>query len=179
VVVAAGLALACAGGCAACLVYLDVASTGYSPVRNAVSEYRAGRYGPWYAIQATLAGVSAACLAIALRHPRQVVILLSILAIARIAIGWLRVDVRPGRPTRRGAIHALLGLVAFITASWAAIALQQSDHGEPLLGWLLAALALLTIISLRTPLRPWFGLSERGYYAATLAWLMVTSARLV
>ena len=40
------------GGCVACLVYLHLAPTGYSPVRNAVSEYGVGAYARWYRAQA-------------------------------------------------------------------------------------------------------------------------------
>ena len=43
----------------------------------------------------------------------------------------------------------------------------------------MAAFALGTMISLRSALRPWFGLVERGYYVAMLAWLALVSARLI
>jgi len=179
-VVAAGLALACAVGCVVCLLYLHLAPTGYSPVRNAVSEYGVGRYARWYGLQARLAGAAAICLAFALGHPRRVVTLLAVLAAARIAIGWFPTDGPASEePSWRGVVHLLLALVAFAAASWAAIALRTGDHGEPWVGWLMAALAIGTMLSLRTPLRPWFGLIERGYYAAMLAWLVLVSARLL
>jgi len=180
VAVAAALALACTAACGACLVYLHIAPTGYSPVRNAVSEYGVGRYARWYGLQATCAGVAAICLAVALGHPRRVVVLLAILAAARIAIGWFPTDTLASfQPTRRGGIHLLLALVAFTAAPWAAIALGRAQHGEPWLGWVMAAFALGTMISLRSALRPWFGLVERGYYVAMLAWLALVSARLI
>jgi hypothetical protein len=179
VVVPAALALACTAGCLTCLVYLHVAPTGYSPVRNAVSEYGVGPYARWYGLQATLTGVAAICLAVALGHPRRVVALLAVLAAARIAIGWFPTDAASGQPTRRGGMHLLLALAAFTAAPWAAIALGPGAHGAPWLGWLMAALALGTMLSLRTSLRPWFGLVERGYYAAMLAWLVLVSARLL
>jgi Protein of unknown function (DUF998) len=178
-VVAAALALACAAGCVICLVYLHLAPTGYSPLRNSVSEYGVGRYARWYGLQAILVGFAAIWLAIALGHPRSVVTLLAVLAAARIAIAWFPTDATSDQPTPRGGVHLLLALVAFTAASWAAIALRPAEHGEPRLGWLMAALALATMISLRTSLRPWFGLIERGYYAAMLAWLILVSARLL
>src|SRR5579884_3017241 len=132
VVVAAGLALACVGGCVACLVYLHLAPTGYSPLRNAVSEYGVGRYARWYGLQAGLAGIAAICLAVALGHPRRVATLLSVLAAARLAIGWFPTDgTASEQPTWRGSVHLLLALVAFTAAPWAAIALRPADHGEP------------------------------------------------
>jgi len=164
----------------ACLVYLHVAPTGYSPARNAVSEYGVGRYARWYALQAALGGIAAICLAVALGHPRRVVTSLAVLAAARVAIGCFPTDgTASGEPTWRGGVHFLLALVAFTTASWAAIELPAGDHGEPWLGWLMAALALGTMISLRTSLRPWCGLIQRGYYAAMLSWLILVSARLL
>ncbi len=178
--VPAALALACVGGSVACLVYLHLAPTGYSPARNAVSEYGVGQYARWYGLQAALAGIAAICLAIALGHPRRVVTLLAVLAAARIAIGWFPTDgTASEEPTWRGGVHLILALVAFTAASWAAIALRTGNHGEPWLGWLMAALAIGTMLSLRTSLRPWFGLIERGYYAAMLAWLILVSARLL
>ena len=178
--VAAAFALACVGGCVACLVYLHLAPTGYSPVRNAVSEYGVGRYARWYGLQASLAGIAAICLAVALGHPRRVVTLLAVLAAARIAIGWFPTDGAASEaPTWRGGVHLLLALVTFTAASWAGIALRTGNHGEPWLGWLMAALAIGTMLSLRTSLRPWLGLIERGYYAAMLAWLSLVPIRLL
>lgn len=177
--VPAAFALVCTVGCMACLVYLHLAPTGYSPVRNAVSEYGIGRYAHWYGLQATLAGIAALFLAVALGHPRRVVTLLVVLAVARIAIAWFPTDGGSGQPTQRGGIHLVLALIAFTAASWAAIALKPSDHGAPWLGWLMAALAISMMISLRTSLRPWFDLIERSYYAAMLAWLILISARLL
>jgi hypothetical protein len=72
----AGASLACTGLCAACLVYLHLAPTGYSPVRNPVSAYGVGAYARWYQAQAACAGVAGALLAGALRGPSDVVLLL-------------------------------------------------------------------------------------------------------
>jgi len=178
--VAAALALAFTGACVGCLVYLHLAPTGYSPVRNAVSEYGVGAYARWYGLQATCTGLAAVCLAVALRSPRRVVVLLAVLAAARIAIGWFPTDtLASGRRTYRGGIHLLLALVAFTAAPWAAIALKHAEHGEPWLGRVMAALAVATMLSLRTSLRPWFGLVERGYYVAMLSWLTLVSVRLL
>ena len=160
-------------------MYLHVAPTGYSAVRNAVSEYGVGRYGRWYGLQAALAGIAAVCLAVALGHPRRIVVLLAVLAAARLAIGWFPANAASDDPTLRGGVHLLLALVTFTAASWAAIALRSGEGGAPWLGWLMAALAVGTMVSLRTPLRLWLGLIERGYYVAMLAWLVLVSARLL
>ena len=179
--VAAGLALAFTAACVACLVYLHLAPTGYSPVRNAVSEYgRVGPYARWYRLQASSLGLAAICLAVAFRHHGGVAALLCLLAAARIAIGWFPTDAVGARErTRNGAVHLLLAVVAFTAASWAAILLNRASGGEPALGRVMAVFAVATMVSLRTGLRPWFGLIERGYYVATIAWLVLVSVRLL
>jgi Protein of unknown function (DUF998) len=173
------------GACIACLAYLHLAPTGYSPVRNAVSEYGVGAYARWYGAQAACAGVAALLLAVALANgvspaPRRVIALLVVLAVARVAIGWFPVDLVEGRrPTRNGAIHLLLAIAAFTAASAAGIALKRPEHGQPALGWAMAACAVGTMLALRrSPLKPWLGLIERGYYVAMLAWLLLVAGRL-
>jgi Protein of unknown function (DUF998) len=178
---AAGASLACTALCIGCLVYLHLAPTGCSPLRNAVSEYGVGPFARWYQAQATAAGLAAIALAVALGGPRRVVTLLSVLAAARILIGWFPMDTTVvGDRTTRGGIHVLLAAVAFTSASWAGIALGSTEHGQPELGWAMAACALGTALALRNaPLRPRLGLIERGYYAGMLAWLALVAARLL
>ncbi len=173
------------GGCIACLVYLHLAPTGYSPVRNAVSEYGVGAYARWYQAQAGCAGAAGLLLAGALAKsvhptPRRVIALLVVLAVARVAIGWFPTDlVGTTERTRNGGIHLLLAVAAFASASWAATALRRVQHGQPALGWAMAACALGTMLALRrSPLKPWLGLIERGYYVAMLAWLVLVAVRL-
>jgi len=167
---AAAASLAFTAGCIGCLVYLHLAPTGYSPVRNAVSEYGIGAYGAWYRAQVRCAGVAAILLAVALRHHTRVVVLLLVLAAARIAISLFPVTHRS---------HVLFALVAFTSASWAAIALKRYEHGLPALGWAMAACAVGTSVALHSSLRPWLGLIERGFYAAMLTWLVLVNVRLL
>jgi hypothetical protein len=148
-VIAAALALAFTAACVASLTYLHLAPTGYSPVRNAVSEYGVGRYARWDGIQASCTGLAALCLAVALGHPRRVA--------ARGARGRADPDrlgpdrhahVDPANAARPGSFAARVRRVA-------------------------------TMLALRPSLRPWFGLVERGYYVALLTWLAVVSAGLL
>jgi hypothetical protein len=133
-----------------------------------------------YGAQAACAGLAAACLAGALGHPARVVVALSLFALARLLIGWFPTDTfASGERTRRGAAHLLLAFVAFVAAPWAATALPHADHGEPWLGRVMAALAVATAVALRSGLRRWFGLVERGWYVAMLSWLALVAARLV
>jgi hypothetical membrane protein len=177
---AAVLSLGCTAGCIACLVYLHLAPTGYSPVRNAVSEYGVGRYAALYSTQAMLMGIAALWLAVALRQPHRVVVLLVLFALARISIGWFPTDQIGSRQrTSRGSVHLVLAAVAFVTLPWAAVDLTRSEGGEPWLGRILVVLAVLTAVALRTQLRPWFGLVERALYVGMLAWLIVVAVRLL
>lgn len=100
--------------------------------------------------------------------------LLAVLAAARIAVGWFPTDgTASEEPSWRGVVHLLRALVAFAAVSWAAIALRTGNHGEPWVGWVMAALAIGTMLSVRISVRPWFGLIERCYYAAMLASLVL------
>ncbi len=167
---AAAASLAFTAGCVGCLVYLHAAPTGYSPVRNAVSEYGIGAYSAWYRAQVRCAAAAAVFLAVALGHPRRVIVLLAALAVARFGISLFPV-IHPS--------HVLFAAVAFVAASWAAIALKRWEHGLPALGWAMAACALGTSVALRSSLRPWLGLIERGFYAAMLTWFVLVSIRLL
>jgi hypothetical membrane protein len=151
---AAAASLAFTAGCIGCLVHLHLAPTGYSPVRNAVGEYGIGAYGAWYRGQVRCAAGAAVFLAAALRHPRRVVVLLLVLAVARLGIGFFPV-VHPS--------HVWFALVAFLSA----------------LGWAMAACALGTSFALRTSLRPYLGVIGRGFYVSMLAWFVLVDVRLL
>ena len=167
---AAAASLAFTAGCVACLAYLHVAPTGYSPVRNAVSEYGIGAYAAWYRAQVRCAAVAAVLLAVGLRHPARVVVLLCVLAGARLGISLFPVT---------HPLHVAFAAAAFVSASWAAIALKRWEHGLPALGWAMAACAVGTSVALHSSLRPWLGLIERGFYAAMLTWLVLVNVRLL
>lgn len=166
----------------ACLVYLHLAPTGYSPLRNAVSEYGVGPYAWGYRAQVTCAALAAICLAVALPgHPRREVALLCAFAAARLAIAAFPTDLlEGGRRTTRGMVHVRLAAVAFASICWCASVLPRHAHGQPLLGWIASTGALGTMVALRAPtLRPVLGLLERLFYAAVLAWFFVVAARLL
>jgi Protein of unknown function (DUF998) len=167
-VTAAGVSLVFTGLCVSCLVYLHLAPTGYSPVTDAVSAYGVGRFARWYQAQTACAGVAGILLAVALRHPTHVVVLLVVFGIARLAITRFPLDASRGP-------HLLLALVAFGSVTSAAIRLPTALHGTPALGWAMLA-ALLAGIALR---RAAFGLAERAFYVAMLAWLALLAARLL
>ena len=169
----AAASLVFTGLCAVCLVYLHLAPTGYSPLADAVSAYGVGRYARWYQAQAACSGIAAGLLAGALGGPRGVVVLLAVYAGCRLAITQFPMD------TRRVG-HWLLAVLAFGAVAVAAIRLKTPQHGLPALGWAMLACLLLTTVARRNPpLRRWFGLAERGFYAALLVWLVLVAVRLL
>lgn len=178
----AAAALAFTGLWLACLVYLHLAPTGYSPLRNAVSEYGVGPYAWGYRAQVTCAALAAVCLAVALpRHPPREVVLLCVFAAARVAIAAFPTDLlHSGGRTVKGLVHLRLAAVAFAAICWCASALPRHAHGQPVLGWIASAGALGTFVGLRAPsVRPVLGLLERIFYAAVLAWFFLVAARLL
>lgn len=174
-------ALALTGCWLAALVFLHVAPTGYSPIRNAVSEYGVGRFAWGYRAQVTFAAAAAACLAVALpARDRREIVLLAVFAAARVAIAAFPTDLLGSvRRSRTGGIHLLLAAIAFGTICWCASALSRHGGGQPVLGRIAAAGALGTMVAVRIPgLRPVLGLLERVFYAAIIAWFVVVAARL-
>jgi hypothetical protein len=149
-----------------------VAPTGYSPVRDAVSEYGIGRFGWGYRAQVTFTAGAAACLAAALpAHLTREVVLLSVLAAARLGIAAAPLD-------ERLTAHMVLAVVAFACVSWCAIALPRSDGGLPILGYVAVIGAIGTGASVRRR-GGMLGLWERIFYAAAIAWYVVVAARLL
>ena len=159
--------------CAGCLCYLHLAPTGYSPLADPVSAYGVGSYARWYQAQAASSGMATALLAAALGRPRGVLALLAFYAAGRVAITRFPMDARV-------AAHWLLAVVAFAALAAAAIRLKPPEHGVPALGWaMVASLAAMMLARRNPPLRRWFGLAERAFYAAVLVWLVLVTARLL
>jgi hypothetical protein len=174
----------------AALVYLHVAPTGLSPIRNPVSQYGISSHRGWYRVLTISMGVAGASLAVglgeALRGQRVgiVVGLLSAFAVCRLAISWFPMDV-PGSPrTSTGALHGVLAIVTFLAAAIGAIRLcKVLDAGTRFaslsnlsrgLGWaMVVCFALLFFSRLSPELRRVFGAVERLLYVAILVWLSV------
>ena len=163
--------LVCTGVCVGCLVYLHLAPTGYSPLRDAVSRYGVGAYARWYQAQVAFCGVGAILLAIALRRPTHVVVLLVAFGVARIAITRFPMD------THLQA-HWLLAVVTFVSVTTAAIRLEPAFHGTPALGFAMLSALLAGIVLRRRP-TSLFGATERAFYVAMLVWLVLVATRLV
>ena len=82
------------------------ASTGYNPVRDAVSDYGVGPYRGWFWLQAVAGGVGCLALGIALAQlhpftPTQVVVALIVTAGSRLFIPFFATD-QGGAGSRHG-----------------------------------------------------------------------------
>lgn len=171
------VALAATLACFGVLVAVHLRPTGYDPLRDAVSDYGVGPSLPYYRAQTAAMALAAISIAVALARavdpaPKRAIVLLCVFAAARLAIPFFPTDLDRTHRTGTGAIHALLAAIAFGAVAWAAA--TRPDR----LGWIVVATAVAMAVSLRTRM-PYFGLVERAFYAATLAWLSLVAVSLI
>jgi hypothetical protein len=164
---------------------LHLASTGLSPVRDAVSDYGTTDEHMLYRVQVVAFGASALLLMAALADEdgvrRSGLVWLTIYGAARIAIAWFMIDRDLTKPTTEGRVHALLAALAFTAIAVAATTIG-GDLGDSfhVLGWIVAGAAIATAVFRAVPqLRPWFGLVERLLYAATAVWIVAVALHAV
>jgi hypothetical protein len=179
----------------AALIALHVLPTGYSPVRDAVSDYGVGRYRAWFWGQAVAGGIACLALAIALAQttpsvPTLVVVMLVIAAIARFLIPAFATDQHGSRfQTMHGTIHMILAIVIFasviIAASELGSTLEHEAAWQGVKGWLttlpwvMTGAAIGLIVGLRAPrLHLIYGLIERLFYVSSIVWFFIVSIEL-
>jgi hypothetical protein len=180
---------------AGALIALHLLPTGYNPRRDAVSDYGIGRYRAWFWAQTLAGGVAALTLAIALAEttpsiPTLVVVMLLIAVIARLLIPLFPTDQNGSRfQTVPGTVHMILAVVIF-----AALIIAASEFGSAVehrlawhsvkgwlnvLPWVMTGAAVGTLVALRAPrLRERFGLIERLFYVASIAWFFIVAIEL-
>ncbi|MEJ0013948.1 MAG: DUF998 domain-containing protein [Bauldia sp.] len=158
-------------------------ATDKNPLHDPVSDYGAGPHRRWY--WAGVAGVSIAALALVLAAlagvsaaPPVAIVLLVLFAVARVAIAWFPTDVGVAIPTTAtGRIHGALAIVAFASV---AIAANGYPGVSPWFGWALyVTVALLLLCLLWPPARAIFGLLERLFYVAMIAWFVAAGRALI
>ncbi|MGA2520289.1 MAG: DUF998 domain-containing protein [Acidimicrobiales bacterium] len=187
-VAAAGVvALAGLAGTVASLVYLHLAPTGLSPVRNAVSQYGITRFRGGYRAATISLGVAGAALATGIgaaldaAGTATVVGLLVVFALGRLVISWFPMDEPGGPRSSTGSAHGLIAIVTFTSVTVAALRLGSIlRHAAPwhalatastVLGWAMVLAIAGMLIGRSSPdLRRRFGAVERVLYVAILAW---------
>ena len=189
--VAGGVALAALIVVVGALVYLHVAPTGLSPVRNAVSHYGITKFRMGYRVATLAFAVSGLALAVAISratngHATGPILLLVVFGAARGLISWYPMDAPGSLRTGTGAIHGLLALAAFGGVTIAALRIphaltdQRMLHGlattSKVLGFVMLILLICMGLSRSYPaLGKRFGLVERGFYLAAIVWFAVFS----
>lgn len=180
----------------ASLSYLNLAPTGLSPIRNAVSQYGITPFRSGYRVATIAFGLAGVALAVGLddaiaaRGRVTVVAALAVFALARGAISWFPMDAPGSDRTSTGQTHGLLAIVAFGGATIAAFKLGAVLSGEltwhflaPVstgLGWaMLASLLAMALCHSSPVLRARFGLIERAFYVLAIGWFAVFGAACV
>jgi Protein of unknown function (DUF998) len=190
VVVEGAIALVALAAVVASLGYLHLAPTGLSPVRDAVSQYGITPYRAGYRVATVSFAISGVALALgldrAITSPGRgaLVAALIVFAAARAVISWFPMDAPGSTPTSTGVAHGVLALLAFGGATFAAFRLGALLAGQTVwsslapvstgLAWaMLAALVLMGLARSHPIIRARFGIVERGFYVAAIAWFAV------
>jgi hypothetical protein len=177
------------------LIALHILPTGYNPVRDAISDYGVGRYRAWFWTQAWAGGLAKLALAVALAEttpsvPALVFVMLLISAAASFLIPAFPTDQHGSRfQTRSGTVHMILAIVVFAALIIAASELAGTLEHQPawhevksllvVLPWVMTGSAIGILLALRSPrLKLIFGLIERLFYVAAIAWIFVVSIEL-
>jgi hypothetical protein len=191
VVVAGGVALVGVAIAIASLVYLHLASTGLSPLHNAVSQYGISKYRAGYRAATIGLGIAGAALAFGVdevvrgsKGASAAIVLLVVFAVGRLVISWFPMD-EPGSPrTSTGQAHGLIAIVTFVSVTAAAFRLGSLLTTEgpwhvlarvsTSFAWAMAACIVGMILGRASvTLHRWFGAIERGFYGAMIGWLAV------
>jgi hypothetical protein len=177
------------------LIALHLLPTGYNPVRDAVSDYGVGRYREIFWLQVLAGAVAGFALAVALEEtspsiPSVVVALLAIASAARLLIPFFPTDQDGSRfQTVHGTIHMILAVTIFVALILAASELASALEHRPAwhgvkgwlttLPWVMTGAAVGLVLGLRAPrLRLIYGLMERVFLLASIAWFLIVSIEL-
>jgi hypothetical membrane protein len=176
----------------AVFVALHVRDTGFSVIRNAVSDYGTGPTAALFRVAAVTNGLGVLALTGALaaefgRGPFSTgdYVILLLIPVTRLALALFPTDA-PGSPvTWTGRIHLLLAIASFtfVYLSVANLTPFLSDitaqaTGAVLVGlrWLSAAGLAAVVVTLVVPaLRRIFGLAERVFLLSTNVWFLVVA----
>ena len=190
--VAGVIALAALAVVVGSLAYLHLAPTGLSPVRNAVSQYGISRFRSGYRVATIAFAVSAVALAVGIERAvgrdgrvTPVLVFLGVFAAARAVISWFPMDEPDTTRTPTGRNHGLLAIAAFCSAAIAANRLgsaladgsgrwhELSQTSTVLGGAMVVFLVGMWLCRSVPALASRFGLIERGFYVAAIAWFAV------
>jgi hypothetical protein len=178
-----------------CLIYLHLLPTGLHPLRNAVSEYGAGRFHFWYQAmcvnQAIAAFLTAAALATKVTPaPFATDAALIVLGLARLVISQAPVVVVHDKRTTSSRTHILMAVLIFGSAVVASMSFDRAiaSHADwasvlsalRLFKQAIAFFALLTFLAVSVPrgLR-YVGVVERLLYVSIIGWFVTIGIHLL
>lgn len=158
------------------LVLLHVLRPDVDPVLRPTSEYALGPLGGLMLFATVGVGVAALLLVPVLRPrvpgtPGRVgLVLLGLFGVVKVVQAAFPID-PPGTATAVGAVHDVLGTVAFVALPVAAVLLARATGARAPL-WVAAGLsAALLVVLAGAP----FGLAQRVYLVLATGWLLVTA----
>jgi len=178
-----------------CLVYLHFLPTGLNPLRNAVSEYGAGRFRFWYQAmcvnQAIAAFLTAAVLATKVQSaPFTTDLSLVVLGLARLIIAKAPVTVVRGKRKTVNGTHLLMAAIIFTSAVVASASFTRHIAGNSewlnvakalrVFKWSILIFALATTVTVIVPrgIR-YLGTAERLLYISIIGWFAVIGIHLL
>lgn len=178
-----------------CLVYLHLLPTGLNPLRNAVSEYGAGRFRFWYQAmcvsQAITAFLTAATLATKVTPaPFETDAALIVLGLARLVISQAPVVVVHGKHKATSGAHIVMAVLIFGSAVVASTSFNRAIASNAdwasvlstlrLFKYTIVFFALLTFLAVAAPraLR-YVGTVERLLYASIIGWFVTIGIHLL
>ena len=167
------------------LAVLHVVQPGVGVLTDPTSSYVHGTFGMAVPVAACAVGVGAVALTFAAwdvidgRPGRVGVLLLAVFGLAKVLQAFFPIDV-DGQSTGSGALHNLLGNVAFFVLPVAAglitpalaRALGRGAAGATVIGWALAALAVLVLVG---DAAGFFGLAQRLYLVYASVWMLMVA----
>lgn len=119
--------------------------------------------------------------------PVTVTIYLALVALGRLGIALWPNEKRGLKRTGKGQLHRAATLLAFTAAYMAVVeatphlvALHEGwrSTGDEILKLVISAAFLAVILTISSPLRPWFGLAERAFLYATALWFLLATLTL-
>jgi uncharacterized protein DUF998 len=183
------------GVCSVTLVVLHFLPTGLSLFANPVSQYGITRFRVGYRIQTISMGVSAVAAAIGIKEidipgSTLVMALLLLSGASRCVISWFPMDSPDSILTKTGRRHGVLAIIAFASATIAAIhlggILENANVWRNTSGAIfgigiemLVSLFAMGIVRHQGKARGYFGLAERAFYLGAVAFLVLVGAGLI
>lgn len=178
-----------------CLIYLHLLPTGLNPLRNAVSEYGAGRFRFWYQAMCVNQAIAAFLMAAALATkvtpaPLETDAALIVLGLARLVISQVPVFVVHGKRTITSGTHLLMAVLIFGSAVVASNSFDTAiaSHADwasvlgalRLFKYAIAVFTLLTLLTVSAPrgLR-YVGTVERLLYLSIIGWFVTIGIHLL